>query len=57
MNCLFVRLFSKIKAKEFWLALSAGILKNALHKALTVKSILSVGMGVMMDEGWVVWGV
>ena len=35
-----------MKAKEFWLASSAGILKNALCKSITVKNLEPVGMGV-----------
>ena len=29
-----------MKAKRYWLALSTGILKNALHKSITEKNLL-----------------
>lgn len=34
----------------YWLALSTGILKDALHESLTVKNVFSVGMDVVVDE-------
>lgn len=35
-----------MKAKTYWLASSTGMLKNVLHKSITVKNLLSVGMDV-----------
>lgn len=35
-----------MKAKRYWLASSTGMLKNVLHKSITVKNLLSVGMDV-----------
>ena len=37
---------SQVKAKRYWLALSTGILKNALHRSIMVKLLLSVGTNV-----------
>ena len=41
-----------MKAKRHWLALSTGILKNALCISITVKNILLMRMDVNNYEGW-----
>lgn len=42
----------QVKAKIHWLASSTGILKNALHKSITVNDLLSVGMDASR-----IWGL
>ena len=36
----------QVKAKRYCLASSTGILKNALHKSITIKNSFPVGMNV-----------
>ena len=48
MNWFVLFCFSspQVKAKRYWLASSTGILKNALHKSITIKNLFPVGMNV-----------
>ena len=39
-NCCPSEFSSQVKAKRHWLALSTGILKNALHKSITENNLL-----------------
>ena len=50
--CLGELISSKVKAKKYCLAPSTGILRDALHKSVTVKNLLPVGMYVSS-----VWGL
>ena len=45
------RFSSQVKAKMYWLVSSPLILKNELHKSITIKSLLQVGMDICNTWG------
>ena len=41
-----------MKTKRYWLASSTGTLKNALHKTIIVRNLLSVGWTLVAYKGY-----